>query len=186
MFDLKKMIGVLDLQSLGYYKIKQGVLQQNMSTHYHFESADTVCYQFNRFVNMLKREEEESKENYLWLDKSVERKCMTDREILDKYINLDKSCLTRKEKEEVRDLLYEYKDPFSLRDEIGMCPNIEVEIDVRDKTPFFIRPFHAKEEDKVILDKEMKRLCYLGILKEGFLAYSRPVMLISRKKTRES
>ena len=86
----------------------QGVLQQNLSKH-------TVCNQFNRFVNMLKREEEESKENYLWLDKSDERKYMTDREILDRYINLDKSCLTRKEKEEVRDLLYEYKDAFSLR-----------------------------------------------------------------------
>ena len=31
----------------------------------------------------------------------------------------------------------------------------------------------------------MKRLCYLGILKEGFLAYSSPVMLISRKLTRD-
>ena len=64
-------------------------------------------------------------------------------------------------------MLYEYKDAFSLRDEIGMYPNIEVEIDVMDKTSFFIRPFHAKEEDKVILDKEMNRLRYLGILKEG-------------------
>ena len=27
----------------------------------------------------------------------------------------------------------------------------------------------------------MKRLCYLGILKEGFSAYLSPVMLISRK-----
>ena len=27
----------------------------------------------------------------------------------------------------------------------------------------------------------MKRLCYLGILKEGFSAYSSPAMLISRK-----
>ena len=27
----------------------------------------------------------------------------------------------------------------------------------------------------------MKWLCYLGILKEGFSAYSSPVMLISRK-----
>ena len=34
---------------------------------------------------------------------------------------------------------------------------------------------------KKILDKEMKQLCYLGILKEGFSAYSSPVMLISRK-----
>ena len=49
------------------------------------------------------------------------------------------------------------RDAFSLRDEIGTCPNIKVEIDVTDSSPFFIRPFHAKEEDKAILDKEMKR-----------------------------
>ena len=66
---------------------------------------------------------------------------MRDREILDKYINMDKLCLTRKEKEEVRDLLYEYKDAFSLRDEIGTCPNIEVGVDVVDKSLFFIRPY---------------------------------------------
>ena len=27
--------------------------------------------------------------------------------------------------------------------------NIEVEIDVTDKSPFFIRPYHVKEEDKI-------------------------------------
>ena len=110
---------------------------------------------------------------------------MTDTEVLDKYINLDNSALRRKEKKEIRELLYEYKDAFGLRDEIGTCPNIEVEIDITDKTPSFIRPFHAKEEDKTIIDKEMKRLCYLGILKEGFSAYSSPVMLISRKVTQD-
>ena len=31
----------------------------------------------------------------------------------------------------------------------------------------------------------MKRLCYMGMLKEGFLAYSSPVMLISRKLTKD-
>ena len=31
----------------------------------------------------------------------------------------------------------------------------------------------------------MKQLCYLHILKEGFLAYSSPVMLISRKVTQD-
>ena len=31
----------------------------------------------------------------------------------------------------------------------------------------------------------MKRLCYMGILKEGFSAYSSPVMLISRKLTKD-
>ena len=31
----------------------------------------------------------------------------------------------------------------------------------------------------------MKQLCYMGILKEGFSAYSSPVMLISRKLTKD-
>ena len=31
----------------------------------------------------------------------------------------------------------------------------------------------------------MKRLCYLGILKKGFSAYSSPVMLVSRKMTKD-
>ena len=59
--------------------------------------------------------------------------------------------------------------------------NIEIDIDVTNRTPSFIRPYNVKEEDKRILDKEMRRLCYLGILKEGFSAYSSLVMLISRK-----
>ena len=107
----------------------------------------------------------------------------TDREILEKYINLEMSCLNKKEKVEVMDMLY--KEAFSLRDEIGTCPNIEVEIEVTDRSPFFIRPYHVREEDKVVMDKEMKRLCYMGILKEGFSAYSSPVMLISRKLTKD-
>ena len=61
---------------------------------------------------------------------------MTDREILDKYINLDNSCLHEEEKKEVMDMLFKYKEAFSLGDEIGTCPNIEVEIDVTDKSPF--------------------------------------------------
>ena len=53
-------------------------------------------------------------------------------------------------------ILYKYKEAFSLRDEIGTCPNIEVEIDITDKCPFFIRPYHVKEEDKALINKEMK------------------------------
>ena len=98
--------------------------------------------------------------------------------------DLGTSCLNKEERLKVMDMLYKYKEAFSLRDEIGTCPNIEVEIEVTDKSPFFIRPYHMREEDKVAIDKEMKRMCYMGILKEGFLAYSSPVMLISRKLTK--
>ena len=91
-------------------------------------------------------------DKYPWLDSSNGRKYMSDKEILDTYVYLDKSCLTDEEKKHVMDMICKYKDTFSLRDEIGTCPNIEVEIDAS----FFIRQYHIKEEDKKILDKEMK------------------------------
>ena len=79
---------------------------------------------------MLKndREQLEQKESYPWLDSSDERKYMTDQEILDKYIDLETSCLTSEEKKEVMEMLYKYKEAFSLRDEIGTCPSVDVEI----------------------------------------------------------
>ena len=86
---------------------------------------------------------------------------------MERYIDLEKSCLTDNEKKEVVDMLYKYKEVLKLRGEIGTCPNIEVEIEVMDKSPFFIRPYHLKEY-KNFIDKEMKHLCYLGIQKEGF------------------
>ena len=151
----------------------------------HFEPAHEVCDQFNRLINTLRKEEKmQGTERYPWLDNSDERKHMSDSKMLEKYIDLENSSLTKWEKKQVRNLIHEYKDAFSLRDEIGTCPNIEVEIDITDKSPFFIRPFHARKEDKTLLDKEMKRLCYISILKEGFSVYSSPVMLVSRKMTK--
>ena len=45
-------------------------------------------------------------------------------------------------------MIYKYREAFSLRDEIGTCPNIEIDIDVPDKTPFFIRPYQVREKIK--------------------------------------
>ena len=133
----------------------------------------------------MERKQKSLIDKYPWLDPEDERKHMTDREILEKYINLNNLCLDKEEKIKVMDMLFKYREAFSLRDEIGTCPNIEVEIDVTEKSPFFIRPYHVTEEDKPFIDKEMKRLSYMGILKEGFSAYSSPVMLISRKLTKD-
>ena len=105
-FGWMEMIGVVDLRSLGFYKIKQEVLQEHLGRHYHFELADNVCNQYNRFVNLMRKEEEKSEGKFPWLEDTNKRKCMTDREILDKYVNLDSSCLTKIEKTQVRDLLY--------------------------------------------------------------------------------
>ena len=57
-FRLEEMIGIIDLRSLGYYKIKQEILQQNLSRYYRFEGAEKLCEYFNKFVNTLKKERE--------------------------------------------------------------------------------------------------------------------------------
>ena len=98
-----------------------------------------VCEEFNTIVNKRKEEEKKiEKDRYPWLDDNDERKYMTDREILEKHINLDNSYLTESEKAQVRDMIYKYRQAFSLRDEIGTCPNIEIDIDVTDKTPLLL------------------------------------------------
>ena len=97
--DKKTSIGILDLRSLGYYKIKQGVLQQNLDKYYQFEEIDKICEDFNRIMEEKRQEEKnDSEERYPWLDDADERKYMTDKEILDKYINLKDSCLEEQEK----------------------------------------------------------------------------------------
>ena len=62
------MLGILELRSLGYYKIKQRVLQQNLSKCYHFESIEKLCEEFNAIVNERKKEEEREvdKDKHPW------------------------------------------------------------------------------------------------------------------------
>ena len=55
-FSPKEIIGLLDLRLMGYCKIKQDILQQNLNEYYKFESADTICEHFNRFINTLTKE----------------------------------------------------------------------------------------------------------------------------------
>ena len=56
------MIGIIDLRSLGYYKIKQGILQQNLSRYYRVQKAEKPCEYFDKFVNTLKKERTENTE----------------------------------------------------------------------------------------------------------------------------
>ena len=53
------------------------------------------------------------------------------------------------------DLVIAHKEAFSLRDEIGWCPDIKVNIEVNDPSTFFVRSFPIAEEDKLIMDKCM-------------------------------
>ena len=61
-FNPNQMLGILDLRSLGYYKIKQGVLQQNLSESYHLESVEKLYEEFNAIINERKKQEEKEVE----------------------------------------------------------------------------------------------------------------------------
>ena len=69
-------------------------------------------------------------------------------------------------------------DVFSLRDEIGTCPFIEVHLKLKDETPFFVRPYPMQEEQKKVIQKEMDRLEHLGIIQKGLTDYSSLVVLV--------
>ena len=56
-FRPEETLGIVDLRLLGYYKIKQGILQQNLSRYYKFERAEKLCKYFNKFLNTLKKKE---------------------------------------------------------------------------------------------------------------------------------
>ena len=82
-------------------------------------------------------------------------------------------------------MLIKYRDAFSLRDEIGECPNLKADIKVIDDSPFFVRPFPISESDKSFMDDQMERLVSLGILSKNSTSHTSTVMLITRKLTRD-
>ena len=91
-------------------------------------------------------------------------------------LNLKDSVLDEKGKEEFLEKVGQFTDVFSLRDEIGTCPFIEVHLKLKDETPFFVRPHLMREEQKKVIQKEMDRLKHLGLT-----GYSSLVVLVKWK-----
>ena len=120
-------------------------------------------------------------DKYPWLDPDDISRNMTDKEILQMKLNLKDSVLDEKEKEEFLMKVEQFTDIFSLRDEIGTCPFMEVHLKLKDKTPFFVRPYPMREEQKKVIQKEMDRLKHLGIIHKGLTGYSSLVVLVKWK-----
>ena len=186
----EESIGIVDLRSLGYYNIRPQVMHFHLTGIHNLFSKWNLDLRFEEHFakistqNVRYRKGEvvrKSYNPYPWLDQDDPRRQMTDEEILYRYIDLSKSHLTRKEKEEVMDLIVAYKKAFSLRDKIGKCPDIKVNIEVNDPSTFFIRPFPIVEEDKPLMDKCMQKLVSLGILTKISTTHTSPVMLVARK-----
>ena len=82
---------------------------------------------------------------------------MTDKEILESIIDYSEACITERQKQALYKTQLKHREVFSLRDEIGLSPNMEVKLELKEKTPFYIRPFPIKEEQKIIVDWEVRK-----------------------------
>ena len=70
-------------------------------------------------------------------------------------LNLADCALDNKGKEEFLAKTDKFHDVFSLRDEIGTCPFIIVHLKLKDETPFFVRPYPMREEQKKWIDSNI-------------------------------
>ena len=203
----EKAVGILDLRSVGYFKVGYQKMVNLVESNkvfkmYHYQQvkcgSETEADQYMRVTGRYKTkgsmsqiDEEERVERhreydpYPWLTKDDPRRSQSDEEILYEKIDLSDSALSRKEKSRLMKMLIKYRDAFSLRDEIGECPNLKADIKVIDESPFFVRPFPISEKDKPFMDEQMERLVSLGILSKNSTSHTSPVMLITRKMTKD-
>ena len=202
-----KAVGILDLRSVGYFKVgyqkKVNMAESSKAFKmYHYQQikcetkteVDQYMRVIGRYGNGKSKKMQDSQEQteldrksdlYPWLADDDPRRYQTDEEILYEKIDLSNSALSRKEKTRLMKMLIKYRDAFSLRDEIGECPNLEADIKVIDDSPFFVRPFPISESDKPFMDDQMERLVSLEILSKNSTSHTSPVMLITRKLTKD-
>ena len=183
-----KAIGILDLRSIGYFKVsyqKLITMAESKQTFkmYHYQQLTKDPKEHSDDYHKMTRAVDD--DQYPWLAKDDPRRHQTDAEILYEKIDLKDSALTRKEKTKLMKMILRYREAFSLRDEIGECPNLIADIKVIDESPFFVRPFPLSETDKPFMDQQMERLVSLGILTKNSTSHTSPVMLITRKLTKD-
>ena len=144
-----RAIGVLDLRSVGYFKViyqKMITMAESRKTFkmYHYqqvrkEPKEHLDEYFRMSNADSKRECTKStystkcnSDKYPWLAEDDPRRHRTDAEILYEKIDLKDSALSKKEKAKLMKMILKYRDAFSLRDEIGECPNLVADIKVID------------------------------------------------------
>ena len=77
------------MRSIGCYKEKCSIMQPHLKIYYEFKSLPVLCKGFNKVASTLRIEEQHSSDSYPWLAMDDERRHQTNREILDKYVDLE-------------------------------------------------------------------------------------------------
>ena len=77
---------------------------------------------------------------YPWLEPDDPHQHQPDYQILQSKVDLKESALTPKEKARLMHMIMKNKQAFSIRYEIGECPNIKADIKVIDESPLLLDP----------------------------------------------
>ena len=150
-FNRRDPMGIIDARSLGYYHVPHEAISTALTPKYKLVTANHMQLAMNKLASEvrqryhpkcpndpLQKETLAQKDEFPWLEPDDPRRNMSDEEILHTTIDLSKSALDDSGKSKLMDLLCQYKGAFSLHDEIAECPNLEINIDVIDDSPFFV------------------------------------------------
>ena len=129
-------MGIVDIRSLGYYNVSKSILLFDKRGNDRippppYRVTKLYLQQYYKTGNsagipcQLEKDQLDSeieKDPYPWLDLEDPRREMSDEQILEKFIDLSDSDLDPSEQDTLLKLIKQYKEAFSLRDEIGKCP----------------------------------------------------------------
>lgn len=152
-------------------------LQTSAEYSMHFNSTE--------FPDGLTEMEEYNLRKYPHLKEGDPITRLNENQAMRKQVNLKDSILTYHEQIEIYDMLDSNRNAFSLYGELSFVKNFDIDIQLDDDTPFYIRPYPTSAQDRKVIDDELTKLVKLGILKEGHTSYTSPVMLVPKKDSQE-
>ena len=169
--NVGETMGSIDMRSLGYFHINRDTTVENLEDQCRFLTEDETCEYFCKLIDdhndlcnvvntKLKRRYDRcetdtnkaTKEDpYPWLEPNDPRRTLTDQQIIERYVNLTESDLTAREKRTLIKVIMNYRKAFSLRDEIGTCPHMEVELELNDANHFLSDLSQLKKVRKILM-----------------------------------
>jgi len=172
----QKHVGTVELRDL--YRVMEPAIISSGKDH-------IMSMSLSQSKNVPRKQSlyNEKTKKYPHLEKDDERLNMTDKQIIDKKINLDKCTFNPANRQTLLDTIYDKSQAFSLHDEIGTNPNHEVSFKLENEDEFFVRPYSVPESQKPIIDRELRKLELMGVLEKGRSCYCSPIMLLSKRNS---
>ena len=96
--------------------------------------------------------------------------------------DISKSAFSGPDKENLRDLLYDYRDIFANKlQDLGRTTLVQHTILTGDQVPIKQRPYRTSPENRKEIDRQVQEMCDLNIAQPSASSWSSPVVLVKKK-----